>query len=36
LIRSPRRADVSLKATGQAFKQRYKNTTWAKKASVWA
>jgi len=27
---------ASLKATGQAFKQRYKDTPWAKKASVWA
>ena len=26
---------VSLKATGQAFKGRYQDTPWAKKASVW-
>lgn len=26
----------SLKATGEAFKQRYQNSPWAKKASVWA
>jgi hypothetical protein len=26
---------ASLKATGQAFKQRYQDSTWAKKASVW-
>jgi hypothetical protein len=25
----------SLKATGEAFRQRYTNTPWAKKASVW-
>ena len=25
----------SLKATGEAFKQRYQTTAWAKKASVW-
>jgi hypothetical protein len=25
----------SLKATGQAFAKRYKESTWAKKASVW-
>jgi hypothetical protein len=27
---------ASLKATGDAFKQRYTNTPWAKKASVWS
>ncbi len=27
---------ASLKATGQAFKRRYRDTPWAKKASVWA
>lgn len=27
---------ASLKATGEAFKSRYTNTPWAKKASVWA
>lgn len=27
---------ASLKATGQAFKERYQDTPWAKKASVWA
>lgn len=26
----------ALKATAQAFKQRYSDTTWAKKASIWA
>ena len=26
---------ASLKATGRAFKERYKDTPWAKKASVW-
>jgi len=26
---------ASLKATGLAFKERYKDTPWAKKASVW-
>ena len=26
----------SLKATAQAFTQRYRDTSWAKKASVWA
>jgi hypothetical protein len=26
---------ASLKATGQAFKERYRNTPWATKASVW-
>ena len=26
---------ASLNATGQAFKQRYRDTTWATKASVW-
>lgn len=25
----------SLKATGRAFRERYKDTPWAKKASVW-
>ena len=25
-----------LKQTGEAFKQRYRNTPWAKKASVWS
>ena len=25
----------ALKATAQAFKQRYSDTTWAKKASIW-
>ena len=27
---------ASLKATGDAFKQRYQGTAWAKKASVWS
>jgi hypothetical protein len=27
---------AALAETGQQFKQRYKDTTWAKKASVWA
>ena len=27
---------ASLKATGDAFKRRYTNTAWAKKASVWS
>ena len=26
---------ASLSATGRAFKERYRNTPWAKKASVW-
>ncbi|MFN2572178.1 MAG: hypothetical protein ABR537_11310 [Gemmatimonadales bacterium] len=26
---------ASLKATGQAFSERYQDSTWAKKASVW-
>ena len=26
---------ASLKATGQAFKERYKDSSWAKKASIW-
>jgi len=26
----------ALKATGQAFKERYQNSIWAKKASIWA
>jgi hypothetical protein len=26
---------ASLKATGRAFKERYRETPWAKKASVW-
>lgn len=26
---------ASLKATAQAFRQRYRDTSWAKKASVW-
>ena len=26
---------ASLKATGQAFRQQYQDSTWAKKASVW-
>lgn len=26
---------AALKATGQAFAQRYQDSTWAKKASVW-
>jgi TolA-binding protein len=25
----------ALKATAQAFKDRYKETSWAKKASIW-
>jgi hypothetical protein len=24
-----------LKATGDAFRERYQDTTWAKKAAVW-
>jgi hypothetical protein len=27
---------ASLKATGEAFKQQYRNSPWAKKASVWS
>jgi len=27
--------DSSLKGTARAFKERYQDTTWAKKASVW-
>ena len=27
---------AALKATAQAFKDRYQNSSWAKKASVWA
>ena len=26
---------AALKATGEAFRQRYQDSTWAKKASVW-
>ena len=26
----------ALKATGQAFKERYQNSIWAKKASIWS
>ena len=26
----------ALKATAEAFKQRYGDTTWGKKASIWA